>query len=182
MTTAASQLQDLELINVNLPPAAMDILQRLTGLTSLLLHNYDPHTIPPAYVAPFPALRKLDLHAAGSCESICALTQLRTLLLSAMRVDAADMTSLCSALPDLRSLDISSNHTAIGAGLSSLALLPMLEVVCVEGVDRVGALAKHFRAPRSLRRCVLGGVGKWLPQHKHALTRRCHASLLVEFM
>jgi hypothetical protein len=165
LAAASETLEVLQLNYMHLPYSFMDVIQQLTHLTSLGVCSYNCAERILAGLKEFTSLRKLDLcdwtsdNCAEVAGPITALKRLHTLRLDGNFFDRANLTQLCASLPQLHVLAFSSSRK-IGSGLSALTRLTNLEVVDLSFArELVGTLARHLKAPPSLRRCLLSGVG-----------------------
>jgi hypothetical protein len=82
---------------------------------------------------------------------------LHTLRLNGDFVDRHYLTRLCTALPQLRVLNIPDSRF-ICSGVSELSRLSNLEAVDLSYTVGMGTLTAHLKAPPSLRRCILRHV------------------------
>jgi hypothetical protein len=174
LASASSVLQLLELKYLTLPGNFMEVIQQLTRLTTLGIHDCDCTAGGSfAGLTALTSLRKLALcdmegGSTEGCSSIEGMKQLHTLQLNGSFMDGPYLASLCAASPQLQVLDISGSH-CIASGLSALALLTALEVVDLSDTVEVHQLERCLRAPPSLRRCHLSFLQPWEQQRAAAL-------------
>jgi hypothetical protein len=174
LASASSVLQLLDLMYLKLPGNFMEVIQQLTRLTTLGIHDCNCTAAGSfAGLTALTSLRKLALcdlvgGSTAGCSSIEGMKQLHTLQLYGSFVDGPYLARLCAALPQLQVLDISGCHS-IASGMSALGLLTALEVVDLSDTVGVHQLERYLSWSPSLRRCHLSYLQPWKQQRAAAL-------------